>query len=843
MSTWSELIDAGYSRMFGVAIEGIPYAFLETQLLTTLDEPIAVPSGYTSAPASLRVRESDRISRELDRVTGLGRGRSLDLVFALDALAVVGAELFQTPSVRAQLTADADGTQTTFAVNSTTGFPASGSFYVGREFCTYSGTTGTSFTGVTRAVAGLNYLHPSSTASGYRFCTDRPQYWRGRFVTVYEHLVGPDGRALAGTACSVGSYCREFWKGYVDAQPQIDGRQMLLRCLPIERLLAQDLGGTAKGKVVFHPLEDATAPMDAFGRYPIVVTPSDTVYVENLDTNDNATLSLATSAPTIVNLDSVALSVEGGVRNSAVFSPRLVAASASVWTEGETPRMRFRLCSEDPATNAREVMTLRANVWFLSQFERPTTYTERIDVLSSGGGFSGDRQVTGDDFKFEVKPNEALNPWVVVKPDLEADGEPTTWPSSGYIMLENDEGLELARFANVIAAPSWAQGQLVAFQLTERALQGTTRINPFLASTLATAVPGERGTLEEVIETLATSSGTGGRGVYDTLGYGLGLGIPGSWFDLDGWPLSSQYVDGASDDKASVEKVAGGWLALLGRCLTQRRGADGYVRIEAVPTTLDVPGLALTVTPASVMVGSTQAERLFESPNVVRIEDTLRQKRTVSVIRDVPRQQAEGARTVTFIAPGINTASALILGGKVLALSDGQLVVTMGVRPGLELQVGDPCRLNLDHPAIWSWADGEVAQSVPARVIGETMSLGTGERTLTFLVPGQQQVARQLCPAARVDGYLSTVLLEVDDITGFAAGMEVRIYRRGNAGLSATRTVAAVDATYQTIELTTPVVSATYPADGDTWLTYADFGAGTAAQDEHLYVSRGSFEA
>jgi hypothetical protein len=167
----------------------------------------------------------------------------------------------------------------------------------------------------------------------------------------------------------------------------------------------------------------------------------------------------------------------------------------------------------------------------------------------------------------------------------------------------------------------------------------------------------------------------------------------------------------------------------------------------------------------------------------------------------------------------------------------------MGVRPGLELQVGDPCRLNLDHPAIWSWADGEVAQSVPARVIGETMSLGTGERTLTFLVPGQQQVARQLCPAARVDGYLSTVLLEVDDITGFAAGMEVRIYRRGNAGLSATRTVAAVDATYQTIELTTPVVSATYPADGDTWLTYADFGAGTAAQNEHLYVSRGSFEA
>ena len=178
-----------------------------------------------------------------------------------------------------------------------------------------------------------------------------------------------------------------------------------------------------------------------------------------------------------------------------------------------------------------------------------------------------------------------------------------------------------------------------------------------------------------------------------------------------------------------------------------------------------------------------------------------------------------------------------------LALSDGQLVVTMAVRPGLDLQVGDPCRLNLDHPAIWSWEDGAVAQSVPARVIGETMSLGTGERTMTFLVPAQQQVARQLCPAARVDGYLSTTLLEVDDVTGFEAGMEVLVYRRGLSSISATRTVAAVDATFNTIELTTPLAAVTYPADGDTWLTYADYGTGTASQNEHLFVSRGSFEA
>lgn len=842
MSTWSELIDAGYSRVFGVLVEGIPYAFLETRLMTTADDDIAVPADYTAARGALRVRESDSISKELDRVTGLGRGRALDLVLALDVLGDIGAELFRTPSLRARLTADADGTATTFNVDDTTGF--TGFFYVGREFCTYAGSTATSFTGVTRAIAGWAHYHPSSTASGYRFCTDRPQYWRGRFVTIFEHLVGPDGRALATTACEVGTYCRELWKGYIDAQPQVDGRQMLLRCLPIERLLAQKLGGTAKGQVLFHPLEGQTTVESEFGQFPIVATPSDTVFALNQDTGDNVTISLTPgSAPVITSLAGVANSIFGLIKNSATFVNQVVAGAATTWTEGDVPRMRIRICVEDPATNARQVMSLATSVWFLSPFEEADTYTERVAVISPTGGFSSERQVTGDDFRFVVNPNYAANAWLVIKPDLENDGEPAAWPSSGYVLLENDEGLEVARYDNLVSDASWATGLMFGVQLTERALMGTTRINPFIASTRATVVPGMRGTLTDIIETLGTSSGTGLRGVFDTLAYGLGLSMPGDWFDLDGYPLSSQYVDGVSDDAASVENIVGGWLALMGRCLTQRQNAAGYVRLVAPSTSLDVPGTALTVLPSDVLVGATKTERLFESPNVVRIEDSLRQGRTVSVIRDVPRQQAEGARTVTFIAPGINTASALAYGGKMLALSDGQLVITLGVRSGLALGVGDPCRLDLDHPAIWSWSDGAVASSVPARVIGESENLGTGERSLTFLVPGQQQTARQLCPAARVDGYLSTTVLEVDDVTGFAAGMELYIYRRGNATVSTTRTVAAVDTTLNTVELTTPLIAVTYPADGDTWLTYADFGTGTAEQDEHLFMNRGSFEA
>jgi hypothetical protein len=223
------------------------------------------------------------------------------------------------------------------------------------------------------------------------------------------------------------------------------------------------------------------------------------------------------------------------------------------------------------------------------------------------------------------------------------------------------------------------------------------------------------------------------------------------------------------------------------------------------------------VGPGDVLIGGTTAERLFETPNVVRIEDSLRQQRTVSVVRDVPRQQAEGARAVTVIAPGISTASALIYGGKMLGLSDGQLVVTLPVRSGLDLHVGDPCRLVLSHPAIWDWTTGEVSANTPARVIGEHESLGDGTRKLTFT------------------GWLSSTVVQVDNTTGFASGQKVRVYRRGDDTTFEDRIISAVNSS-TVLTLTVGATTATFPTDGDSWLTFDTYGDGTGQQRQHLYV-------
>jgi hypothetical protein len=307
---------------------------------------------------------------------------------------------------------------------------------------------------------------------------------------------------------------------------------------------------------------------------------------------------------------------------------------------------------------------------------------------------------------------------------------------------------------------------------------------------------------------------------------------------VSAYPLNGIPCDAMADDETSLEDMIGGWLALLGRCLVQRQQADGIVRIVAASTTIEVAGRATTITAADVALGMTQVETLYDTPNVVTIEDSLRNKKTIAVLRDVPRQQAEGPREMTFVAPSISPAEVVIYGTKMLQQSDGQMVVTLQVRDGLDVRVGDAVRLDIDHPLIWDWDTNSTAGVVPARVIGEEESLGTGARRLTFLVPGQLQGGRVLCPAAVATARPSNDEMTVDDTTGFDVGHMVLAYRRGNeASFTASREIATI--TGNVIEFTSSLSTTDYPADGETWLTYDDFATVVSPQDEHLFVVTG----
>jgi hypothetical protein len=111
------------------------------------------------------------------------------------------------------------------------------------------------------------------------------------------------------------------------------------------------------------------------------------------------------------------------------------------------------------------------------------------------------------------------------------------------------------------------------------------------------------------------------------------------------------------------------------------------------------------------------------------------------------------------------------------------------------------------------------------------------------MVAGQQVRPLVLCPAAEVTGWLSSTLVQVDNTTGFAVGHKVRIYRRGNDTVFEDRIIGQVNSS-TVLTLTVGATTASFPADGDSWLTFDTYGDATGPQRQHLYVlSTMEFEA
>jgi len=145
---WGTQLERGYSTLIVTLIEGIPARWSERPVATAADDVApAATSGITDEPA-LAILPGTVSSSDLDRQTGLANGRALDIALDLDQMGDTARALFVRPSLKAILTADVTNpAATTIDVASTTGWPSSGGFWLGREYLTYSGKTATSFTG------------------------------------------------------------------------------------------------------------------------------------------------------------------------------------------------------------------------------------------------------------------------------------------------------------------------------------------------------------------------------------------------------------------------------------------------------------------------------------------------------------------------------------------------------------------------------------------------------------------------------------------------------------------------------------------------------------------------
>jgi hypothetical protein len=807
---WGEQLERGYQRGFSVWIEGIPFAFVERhQRAVETDLAVSAPA-QRAISEGLVLSSDSEVSTDLDRQTGVARGRALDIRLDLDGISAAAKDMFRIASIRAPLDGDVTNpAATTIAMLQTSLLGTTGSGWIGREHVTWTGKTSGSITGVTRGVAGLPHWHTSNSASGYGFLTDRPVSWRGRFVEVWEHLLSPDGRMLEGTLGG-GTYSGVLWRGFLDAQPEVKGRMVTLRALPIERIMQRQLGASTEGRILSRPFARRST---GFRPVTVLVTPADKLIVTRLSTGETVQVPFDLSGPTDVYQWAAK-----AMQDAQTAFPSLATLSVQVQpTLGSDglPQQYLHVWTDND-------FRVGASAWFLGEMASP--FLTHPDIPHFG-------------FVAPIITRDTVPLWVFVDVGLDVAGRPEAWPAAGYGLIDvGSDGGECVAW-DAIDTTLIGEG-IVGVRITQRGLAGTRRADIFGAGedpTIA-VLAGHIGTLEECLRTLLTSSGTGARGPFDTLPPGYGYGLPDEWLDFGEYPLSFDVCEALGEGESTAEQIIGGWIAARQRCIAQVRVGAGVV-LRAVGTgVIDQAGLP-ELDAGDIVLGSAQAQGIVPTPNAVVFQRATFGDEVSIRVRDVPRVQAEGEQAWEFATPNIDQRTALSLGLNLMRLSDGQLAASCSVRPSFQPEVGDTARVVAEHPEFFDWRLGETGTDMLGRIVGWSDSLWSGETSRTLLLPAGAIASVALCPSAPVTARPSATeaTIPAARAAGFQAGYVVAAYMPGDEStLKVDRIIASLTPSGSNVivEFTAALNATDYPAGS--WLTYGEAGF-DPEQDRHAY--------
>lgn len=811
MTTWAEALQRGCSASYALTFDGIPYVFAESRLRTVAGAEVSVPANYTLS-AALSITEGQSIGHDCDRETGFAAGLELDVLLGRQQLADEGltSTLFARPTKSTYLTNSVTSSSTTtFDVDSTSAFSSTGTVYIGHELISYTSKTSTTFAGITRGLCGLKHYHPSDTSSGYRQVTDRPVYWVGRLVTLYEHLVSPEGRYLDSTLATVGTYCREVWRGYVVEVPRPEMGGMVIRCAPLVRKLAQQIGAEISGQFAYGDT----------GQFLPMVYVSQGDQIRALLVSGSGSHDVwsqpnadALGAGSILKFTA---STQQSLQTQIGTGHRVTVLPAT----GGTPGVQFWFES-----TGSHSWVIDSTAWFL-----PTT-----EPSEQGNYFT---------LPFAWAPGMPRfdDCWIVVRLDQSAAYANASLSGGGMLWMEVDGVRELCYFTEADAATG-DDGSLTAFHVVRRAINGH-RVNPWLASACTvTVAAGASGQWDEVMLTLATSSGIASeRGGHDTLTYGFGLGIPEADFDLP-TDLDTTSIAVAITSESSIAEELGGSAALRLRCIAPRV-EDGDALLSLVSTQVVSSGLS-TLSATDVLITGHGSPQLLESPNQVRLTGW-EEGTDIVVVRDASRAQNEGVRELELRVDRARGDH----GERFLALSDGLATVDLEVPPWITYQIGDALDLRTAHPMVYDWATGAWGPaSVPARVVGHSRDLWLGTQRLTLLIGGQVTPSLRLAPAYTVSTAVSSTefrLAKGNDayrISTLRAGITVAIYMPGDEATQydeRTLVGVTIGTTYDTVTITS-ALSAVTPAAGIV-ITYPVSASSDSEQKSFMYESASYF--
>ena len=227
---------------FRLSIEGWPYEFVTSSSMAT-----------TAADGRVRVVglsvEGAKITQRADLVRSTLEAQGMSVKIADVAVKATLAFSLQ-PTYTTWLASVAAASASTVNVQSTSGWPATGYFHVDTEAFSYTGKTGTSFTGCTGArwdtVAQAHYV-PDGGQLRYPQITSTPVVMEGRRARLYVYGAG-DSATGDGT---------QIFLGVVSGEPKMRGPSWTVSIDPISRILSQevgaDLGDPVAPRGIYYP--------------------------------------------------------------------------------------------------------------------------------------------------------------------------------------------------------------------------------------------------------------------------------------------------------------------------------------------------------------------------------------------------------------------------------------------------------------------------------------------------------------------------------------------------------------------------------------------------------------
>ena len=859
-------IKYGWSHVYWLTVEGVPYVWSQAATSKTL------PAGYTAEVPALVVADSARVGAVIDRDKGIGAGFPLTFtVLDCDEL----SSLMARPGAVTHLTQDLAAGGATADVDNTADFAASGTAYIGKETLTYSSKTATTLTLSARGLVGLAYPHAArSTAT---LVSDKPRYWRGRFVTLYASPVDPSGY-VTGTALDNDALV--IWRGYLDSEPSRsdNGDGFAFSALPIDRILARPLASRLSGVV-----------QDTDVRFEI----QDTQCTINLELINGGGTTIG-GGPWAIKFDAMASATPGDLVSITEFNASAIAAFAAAVTAhgigayvNGLDIIQAQSTPSDPtygaynkgdwvpivrlAQNSSAQTLKHSAIWCGNVAEVPNALTPNGTVAIPPPGLVNN-QPLNINIAYAWTPYSLTNGHFGTgsgggsKPKIPSaaivldEGDPGTLPEQGQVEIGGNV------FKYVGTGITAAAGSIVLKKLFP---VGATIDLSTIVDAEASILISDSGNLADTTLRMIHSSGeTNLRdATYDKLLGRVGYGLPDTYADADKMQevLAAGFLADidltVSPDAKAYADTLGGLLALSQRAVVVTDDGASDARLSAVYTGAGAGGYAAQLTDAHVLSvpAANVTTETVSNPNTIVVDVELGDAKIAPLRQtDASRVAFEGAQEAKYSVPSAD-ADKLIQKAAVWALAriagdQHAATLSIDVVPWLGVRIGDAVDLALTHPKIWNWADSTIGYSGRARCVGRELQLSTGAMRLRLLIYGQS-VGSALCPAAPVLAFtgLATAPTTIDVPSGFVIefgralknnGANLRLLHyqpgQGAEGITQGFTISAATITGGVCRLTVAtVIGAPTVSASTSYLTWAETANAGAYEKTFAHANDG----